>query len=113
MVPQKTERGQLALARLSVFEGIPPPYDKQKRMVVPEALQVMRLAPGRRFCVVGRLATEVGWKYGDLVERLESKRKVESEAYYQTKKAAKAIREKAIKQADFSAVQPVLEQFGY
>jgi hypothetical protein len=28
------------MARLSAFEGIPAPYDKQKRMVVPQALKV-------------------------------------------------------------------------
>ncbi len=33
---------------MQVFEGIPPPYDKQKRMVIPKALRVLRLKPGRR-----------------------------------------------------------------
>ncbi len=50
MVPHKTKRGAEALSRLKVFEGIPPPYDKQKRMVVPCALRVLRLKPGRRVC---------------------------------------------------------------
>jgi large subunit ribosomal protein L13Ae len=40
MIPHKTHRGQMAMARLSAFEGIPAPYDKQKRMVVPQALKV-------------------------------------------------------------------------
>ncbi len=31
-----------------VFEGIPPPYDKQRRMVIPKALRVLRLKPGRK-----------------------------------------------------------------
>lgn len=39
MIPHKTKRGAAALARLKVFEGIPPPYDKIKRMVVPDALK--------------------------------------------------------------------------
>ena len=26
-----------------VFEGVPPPFDKKKRMVIPEALRVIRL----------------------------------------------------------------------
>ena len=78
MVPHKTKRGAEALGRLKVafiiislfwavynlycwllygkqvFEGIPPPYDKQKRMVVPSALRVLRLKPGRRvrLCLV-------------------------------------------------------------
>ena len=40
-------------------------------MVVPNALQVIRMAPGRRFCVLGRLSSEVGWPHGELIERLE------------------------------------------
>lgn len=53
------------------FEGIPSPYDKKKRMVVPNALQVVKMAPGRRFCVLGRLSEEVGWPHADLIKRLE------------------------------------------
>ncbi|CAN0334434.1 unnamed protein product [Ectocarpus sp. 13 AM-2016] len=71
MLPRKTARGEEALARLSCFEGIPAPYDKKKRMVVPNALQVIRMAPGRRFCVLGRLSEEVGWPHADLIKRLE------------------------------------------
>src|ERR1700712_5612130 len=70
MIPHKTARGAAALERLKVFEGVPPPYDKQKRMVVPQALRVLRLKPGRKYCSVGRLSHEVGWKYQDVVERL-------------------------------------------
>lgn len=39
MVPHKTKRGAAALERLRVFEGIPAPYDKVKRVVVPDALK--------------------------------------------------------------------------
>ena len=52
-----------ALKRLKLYEGMPPPYDKQKRMVVPSALRVLKLKPGRKYCVLGRLSHEVGWKY--------------------------------------------------
>ena len=48
MIPHKSERGKEALKRLQTFEGIPPPYDKKKRMVVPSALRVLRLKPGRK-----------------------------------------------------------------
>lgn len=57
------------MERLKVFEGVPPPYDKKQRMVVPQALRVLRLKPGRKFCTVGRLSHEVGWKYQDVVAR--------------------------------------------
>jgi len=56
MVPHKTARGAAALERLKLFEGVPPPYDKKKRMVVPDALRVLRLKPGRKYCTV-----KVGW----------------------------------------------------
>ncbi len=69
MIPHKTPRGAAALERLKVFEGVPPPYDKQKKMVVPQALRVLRLQPGRKYCTVGRLSHEVGWKYQDVVAR--------------------------------------------
>lgn len=40
----------IPLLLCQVFEGIPPPYNKEKRMVVPAALRVLRLKPGRRVC---------------------------------------------------------------
>merc|ERR1712184_191114 len=43
MVPHKTERGKDAMKRLQTFEGVPPPYDRKKRMVIPSALKVLRL----------------------------------------------------------------------
>jgi large subunit ribosomal protein L13Ae len=72
MIPHKTPRGAAALERLKVFEGVPPPYDKKKRVVVPQALRVLRLRPGRKYCTVGRLSHEVGWKYQDVVARCVS-----------------------------------------
>ncbi|KAH8778220.1 AMP dependent synthetase and ligase [Hyaloscypha sp. PMI_1271] len=89
MIPHKTARGAAAMERLKVFEGVPPPYDKIKRVVVPQALRVLRLKPGRKYCTVGRLSHEVGWKYQDVVARLEERRKVKGAAYYARKKAAR------------------------
>ena len=51
MLPHKTKRGAAALNHLKVFEGVPPPYDRVKRMVVPRALRVLRLKPDRKVCV--------------------------------------------------------------
>lgn len=39
MIPHKTKRGEAALARLKTYEGVPSPYDKMKRMVIPDALK--------------------------------------------------------------------------
>ena len=47
MLPHKTKKGKEALQRLKVFEGIPSPFDKVKRMVVPSALRQLKLKPRR------------------------------------------------------------------
>jgi hypothetical protein len=59
MVPHKTPRGVAALERMKVFEGVPTPYDKVKRMVVPDALQPLRLQKGHKFCELGDLSASV------------------------------------------------------
>ena len=48
MIPHKTQRGKDALRRLKAYEGCPPPYDRRKRVVVPGAMRVMCLKPGRK-----------------------------------------------------------------
>ena len=65
MVPHKTERGKAAMKRLQTFEGIPPPYDKKKRMVIPAALKVLRLKPGRKvsLCFPFSWISLIGWLY--------------------------------------------------
>ena len=112
MIPRKTARGDAALKRLKAVEGIPSPYDTQKRMVVPAALRVLRLKPGRRFTNVGEFAKTIGWKYTDTVKALEEKRKVKSAAFYEKKKARLDLLRKAKAEADFKAVQPTLEKYG-
>lgn len=115
MIHQKSPRGQAALKRLSCFEGIPAPYDKMQRVVVPAALKVLRLKPQRDFTVVGDLSNSVGWKHQDLLKRLESKRKVEAKDFYEKKKAAIALRAKAEKAAssELAKVNEVLAAAGY
>ena len=59
MVPHKTKRGAAALDRLKIYEGVPPPYDKIKRMVIPDALKVLRLQHGHKYCKLGDLSNSV------------------------------------------------------
>jgi large subunit ribosomal protein L13Ae len=130
MIPHKTARGAAALERLKVFEGVPPPYDKKQRMVVPQALRILRLKPGRKYCTVGRLAHEVGWKYQDVVARyvvfrirgnmrfltycrLEERRKVKSAAYYERKKVARRQLAQAQRSSVDSKTQEKLAALGY
>merc|ERR1712168_1322485 len=100
MIPQKTKRGMEALNRLKVFDGIPDPYDRQKRMVIPSALRVLKLKPGRKYCQIGRLSHETGWKYKPVIDALEEKRKAKDKVYYQAKVKALRLRRAAEKQLD-------------
>jgi len=109
MIPHKTSRGAAALDRLKLFEGVPPPYDRTKRVVVPAALRVLRLKPGRKYTTIGRVSHEVGWKYLDVVKTLEEKRKVKSAAYYQRKVASAKLVANA-KEAKEEALRTVNEQ---
>ena len=115
MTPHKSARGAAALDRIKLFEGVPPPYDRMKRMVVPSALRVLKLKPGRKYCTVKRVSHEVGWKYNDVVANLEEKRKVKSKAFYERKKAIANVRAKAAgsKSSELAAIQEKIAALGY
>jgi len=113
MTPHKMHRGALALQKLKVFEGIPFPYDQKKRMVVPEALKVLRMKPHRKFCCLGDLASDAGWTKATLVETLEEKRKAKSEKYYQTKSKKVAARAKALGDKKLEKVNKELAAHGF
>ena len=44
---------------LKVFEGVPPAYETVKRLVVPDALKVLRLQHGHKSVKLGDLASTV------------------------------------------------------
>jgi len=115
MMPHKTSRGAAALERIKLFEGMPPPYDRQKKMVIPQALRVLRLKPGRKYCTIKRLSHEVGWHSKEIVDRLEEKRKVKAGAYFERKTANQKTRTAALKSehAEVAPIQKQLAQYGY
>ncbi|GBG65196.1 hypothetical protein CBR_g49988 [Chara braunii] len=115
MVPHKTKRGAAALDRLKVYEGVPPPYDRMKKMVIPDALKVLRLAPGHKFCKLGQLSGEVGWHHGETIDTLEAKRKDKTGKYYKLKKELIRRRMKAIAAVEqkFPEIKKVLEPISY
>ncbi|KAJ8613342.1 hypothetical protein CTAYLR_002233, partial [Chrysophaeum taylorii] len=113
MIPHKTYRGQQAMSRLQCYEGVPTEFSKKKKMVVPQALKVLRLKPGRRFCVLGRLATEFGWKHAKLIDKLEDQRRVVAAEFYAKKKTEAHQRALAEREADLSEVLPKLAEFGH
>merc|ERR1712077_119095 len=114
MIPHKSERGKDAMKRLQTFEGVPPPYDKKKSMVIPSALKVLRLKPGRKYCSLGRLSHDVGWKYQDIIETLEAKRMVKAQDYHArvVKKAALTAEAKKAVAAQTAPITQKIEAFG-
>ena len=108
MVPHKTARGAAALDRLKTFEGIPHPYDKKKRMVVPSALKCTRLKPHRKFTHVGTLAQQSGWGMKDVIARLEAKRKVKASNFFTKKKGLLKAKADASKKVKLSKEQDAL-----
>ncbi|PHT82287.1 60S ribosomal protein L13a-4 [Capsicum annuum] len=116
MIPHKTKRGAAALARLKVYEGVPPPYDKIKRMVIPDALKVLRLQAGHKYCLLGKLSSEVGWNHYDTIKELEDKRKERAQVTYERRKQLAKLRVKAEKAAEeklgpqLAVIEPIKEQ---
>ncbi|KAH0515148.1 60S ribosomal protein L13a [Microtus ochrogaster] len=100
MLPHKNKRGQAALECLKVLDGIPPPYDKKKLMVVSAALKVVRLKPIRKFAYMGHLAHEVGWKYQAVTAILEEKRKEKAKMYCRKKKQLLRLQKQAEKNVE-------------
>merc|ERR1712184_126905 len=100
MVPHKTARGAAAMERLTCFVGVPAPYDKKKRVVIPQALRVTHLRPNRKYTVLKDLCNAAGWKYGEVVERLEKKRAVRATEYHKAKVAKGNLRAKALANAE-------------
>ncbi|KAL5730317.1 hypothetical protein ACHQM5_003153 [Ranunculus cassubicifolius] len=112
--------GAAALARLKAYEGVPPPYDKTKRMVIPDiswcfflllllSIRVLRLQPGHKYCLLGRLSHEVGWNHFDTIKELEKKRKERSQIVYERKKQLTKLRAKAEKIDEEQLGAPQLE----
>merc|ERR1712194_502284 len=108
MIPHKTARGAAALDRLTVHDGCPHPYDLKKKMVVPQALKILRIKPHRKWCVLGDLAVKAGWKNKALIEKLESSRRVRSETFFKKKLGAIKTRKGAAEKVSLSADQKAL-----
>merc|ERR1712094_142995 len=86
MLPHKQYRGSAAFQRIKCLEGIPEPFNSIKRVVVPDALRIQRLRPGRKFSCLGKLS-DLGWGYSDVVANYETKRKEKNAEWYGKVKA--------------------------
>lgn len=85
MIPHKTAKGAVAMARLKIFEGCPHPYSTQKKIVVPNALKAIVLDSFRKFTYLGEFSSRVGWNHLPVIEQLEAKRLERSKKYYNDK----------------------------
>merc|ERR1712232_313970 len=103
--------GAAAMARLRCFDGIPFPYDLRKRMVVPDALKTCRMKEFRKFCELGELAHLAGWQKGDLISKLEDKRKEKSAKFHQRKDARAKARAAALGDATCEKYYEELKQY--
>ncbi|OWK50031.1 60S ribosomal protein L13a [Lonchura striata] len=67
-----------------------------------------------QFAVLGRLAHEVGWKYRDVTEALEEKRKEKAKLRYNKKRKMMSLRRRAERSAEKKAAPftAVLRQHG-
>jgi large subunit ribosomal protein L13Ae len=101
------------VGRFKAFEGVPAPYDTRKRQVVPAALKVLRLKNYRKYCVLGELCQQVGWKRQELVEKLETKRKERSKNFYKRKLDVLKKRKVATNHAEFKDLRERLSKLGY
>merc|ERR1712070_197603 len=95
MLPHKQYRGSAAFQRIKCVEGIPEPFNSVKRVVVPDALRIQRLRPGRKFSCLGKLASGLGWGYSDVVANYETKRKEKNAEWYGKVKAKRTAFAKA------------------
>ncbi|CAG0879200.1 unnamed protein product [Darwinula stevensoni] len=89
MLPHKVERGKQALKRLQCYEGVPPRHAKTRKMYCPNSMRVVKLKKGHKWCYLGRLSHEVGWKYQHVIKALEVKRKMRGCIYHKNKMAEK------------------------
>jgi large subunit ribosomal protein L13Ae len=117
MVPHKSTKGKKALANLKLYEGMPSPFDKMKKKCIANSLRVLRLRHGRKYCNIGRLAHEVGWKHQDIVATLEDRRRIKAMEYYKRKMAIEAVKKEVLEDpkiaAQIAPLMEVIHQYGY
>jgi len=76
-------------------------------------LKVIRLKNYRKFCTLGDLCHEAGWKHQNVVEKLEAKRKERSHKFYEKKHNTQTKRAQALKNAEFKTLREKLAALGH
>ena len=114
MLPHKSKRGAAALGRLKCFDGCPLSWNAKKKMVVPDALKVVRLKPRSRHCLQGDVSTQCGWNNAELLRSLEVQRVGKNSAWHKTK--TQRIKDRSAKlknNAELAKVNKELETYGF
>ncbi|BHF69985.1 60S ribosomal protein L13A [Sparganum proliferum] len=73
------------------------------------------LLQGQKFCVLSRLSHEVGWKYQNVIEKMEGRRKAKAAVWYKKKKVD-AVPDQAARGQAKAAIAPykaILKKYGY
>ncbi|KAF2344560.1 Ribosomal protein L13 [Trinorchestia longiramus] len=115
MVPWKTQRGRKAMCMLHTYEGVPSSLSPYRKMVVPEVMRVVRSNPAAKFCYLGKVAHEVGWKYRSVVRRLERRRLIKKRIGIVHKKHVAAFKNKAVRSVrkELKPFQIIKANYGY
>eukprot|EP00331_Platyophrya_macrostoma_P028281 CAMPEP_0176438280 /NCGR_PEP_ID=MMETSP0127-20121128/19179_1 /TAXON_ID=938130 /ORGANISM="Platyophrya macrostoma, Strain WH" /LENGTH=222 /DNA_ID=CAMNT_0017822179 /DNA_START=50 /DNA_END=718 /DNA_ORIENTATION=- len=117
MLPRYTKPGQKALRQLVAYEGVPVNVARASaRVVIPKAQRFACYKSERPYTVLGNMCKHVGWKYSDVVEKLEQARKEKSARFFKktekVRAAWKSARAAALKKINASNLA-VLQKFGF
>jgi len=85
MLPHKTFRGSNALMRLKLYDGIPKNLNTIKKLIVPCALRVIKLAPGRKYTKIGEIFNEIGWTKKKNIDENEERYKTLGKKFWEIK----------------------------
>lgn len=114
MLPHKTPKGAAALGRLRCFDGVPLSLNSKKKMVVPDALKVVRLKPRSKFCNIGDISKECGWTKSELIDQLEAKRLTKNHEWYKSRSKKSETNKKTVQNnSEVKKINEELAKYGY
>ncbi len=115
--PTTSSRFSCSVPFLRVLLALATHRATLQKLVVPDALRALRLAPGHRWCKLGDVQARVGWTYAPVVQKLEVARKTAAFAWHVKRKVARVQHSKAVAAANNDAkVKPfsaLLQATGY
>jgi large subunit ribosomal protein L13Ae len=113
MLPHMTPKGAAALGRLKCFDGVPLSLNAKKKVVVPDALRVVRLKPRSKYCNIGDIAKECGWTKSELINTLEVKRVAKNHEWFKKRLGVRKARKTVPTSNEVKSVNAELQKLGY